>query len=61
MHAIYKLRDWLPIEKLSWNTLSLNPNAINLLEANPDTHQLVNYILFLLIALTTLVLINSYQ
>ena len=29
-----KLRDWIPIEKLSWRVLSENPNAIHLLEQN---------------------------
>jgi len=29
-----KLRDWIPIEKLDWSQLSLNPNAIHLLEKN---------------------------
>ncbi len=33
---VLKLRDWIPIEKLSWKYLSANPNAIHLLEANPD-------------------------
>jgi len=31
-----KLRDWTPIEKLHWKLLSLNPNAIHLLEQNID-------------------------
>ena len=30
------LLPWIDIEKLNWRTLSLNPGAINLLEANPD-------------------------
>ena len=30
-----KLRDWIPIEKLAPYMLSLNPNAIRLLEQNP--------------------------
>jgi hypothetical protein len=30
------LRDWIPIEKLDWKKLSGNPNAIKLLDANPD-------------------------
>ena len=33
---IYKLRDWIDINKLSWSLLSGNPNAIKLLEQNPD-------------------------
>ena len=32
----YKLKDWIPLEKLDWDYLSLNPNAIELLKANPD-------------------------
>ena len=31
-----KLRDWIPIEKLDWGNLSGNPNAIKLLDANPE-------------------------
>jgi hypothetical protein len=31
-----ELRDWIPIEKLYWKNLSGNPNAIKLLDANPD-------------------------
>jgi hypothetical protein len=30
----YKLKDWIPPEKLDWKKLSLNPNAIELLKAN---------------------------
>ena len=30
------LRDWIPIDKLSWKNLSGNPNAIKLLDANPE-------------------------
>jgi hypothetical protein len=32
----YKLKDWIPLEKLDWAWLSANPNAIELLKANPD-------------------------
>jgi hypothetical protein len=32
----YKLRDWIPLDKLNWGNLSLNPNAIDLLRENPD-------------------------
>ena len=32
----YKLKDWIPPEKLIWNLLSLNPNAIELLKENQD-------------------------
>ena len=34
----YKLKDWIPLEKLDWNVLSANPNdgAIDLLKANPS-------------------------
>ena len=38
---MYKLRDWIPIEKLKWQELSRNPNAIHLLEKNLD--KLHNY------------------
>ena len=31
-----KLRDWIQLEKLDWEMLSSNPNAIHLLEQNPD-------------------------
>jgi len=31
----YKLKDWIPPEKLDWNYLSENPNAIDLLKENP--------------------------
>jgi len=31
-----KLRDWVDKDKLNWNFLSLNPNAIELLKENPD-------------------------
>ena len=31
----YKLKDWIPPEKLDWNYLSANPNAIELLKENP--------------------------
>ena len=33
---MYKLRDWIPESKLQWWSLSENPNAIQMLEANPD-------------------------
>ena len=29
---IYKLRDWIDINKLNWNTLNLNNNAFELLK-----------------------------
>ena len=32
----WKLRDWIDKSKLNWSYLSLNPNAINLLEKNQD-------------------------
>jgi hypothetical protein len=32
----YKLKDWIPPEKLDWENLSLNPNAIEMLKENPD-------------------------
>jgi len=31
----YELRDWIPIDKLDWDNLVYNPNAIDLLDANP--------------------------
>jgi hypothetical protein len=31
----YVLKDWVPINKLNWNMVSKNPNAIDLLKANP--------------------------
>ena len=36
MQHYYKLRDWIPLEKLNWDCLSENPAAIHLLEQNPD-------------------------
>ncbi len=33
---IYKLRDWIDVDKLNLNCLSANQNAIHLLEQNPD-------------------------
>ena len=35
-YQFYKLRDWIPIDMLDWASLSANPNAIHLLEANQD-------------------------
>ena len=32
---IYKLRKWIDPNKIFWFHLSVNPNAIELLEANP--------------------------
>ena len=31
-----KLRDWIDINKIDWEYLSLNPNAIKLLKENKD-------------------------
>jgi hypothetical protein len=31
-----KLLDWIDESKIDWTLLSENPNAINLLEQNPD-------------------------
>ena len=31
-----KLRDWIPIDKLDWKILSINENAIHILEKNLD-------------------------
>jgi hypothetical protein len=36
MEDNYGLLDWINIEMLDWNELSLNPNAIQLLEANQN-------------------------
>ena len=33
---IWKLRDWINIDKINWNHLSFNINAIHLLEENQD-------------------------
>ena len=36
-HALeYKLLKWIDIHKLDWHLLSLNPNAIDLLEQNQN-------------------------
>ncbi len=32
----YKLRDWIPLENLYWAYMSENPNAVSLLEQNPE-------------------------
>jgi hypothetical protein len=32
----FKLLPWIPLEKLDWNNLSLNPNAIELLKEHPE-------------------------
>ncbi len=31
-----KLKDWIPIEKIDWRGLSVNPNAISMLEKHPE-------------------------
>ena len=36
MNKIYKLRDWINPDKLDWQILSFNPNAIELLERFQD-------------------------
>ena len=33
---MYKLKDWINIENINWECLSMNPNAIHLLEKNLD-------------------------
>ena len=33
---IYKLKNWVDINKIDWDELSENPNAIHLLEKNID-------------------------
>jgi hypothetical protein len=37
-----KLRDWVDIDKIDWSSLSLNPNAIELLKQNKDK---INWVL----------------
>lgn len=32
----YKFRDWKCLDKVDWRELSKNPNAIRILEQNPD-------------------------
>lgn len=36
MNIPYKLKDWVEFDKLDWFGLSINTNAIHLLEMNPD-------------------------
>ena len=36
LKPLYKLLDWIDIKNLDWMGLTRNPNAIDLLEANPD-------------------------
>lgn len=31
-----ELLDWFDIDKIHWGNMSLNPNAIRILENNPD-------------------------
>ncbi len=33
---VFKLRDWIDMDKIDWKWLSMNPAAIHLLEQNPD-------------------------
>ena len=35
---VWKLRDWIDINKLNWDYLCLNPNAIELLKENQDSY-----------------------
>ena len=35
-YKVWKLREWIDINKIQWNQLSANPNAIHLLEQNMD-------------------------
>ena len=40
---LYTLKSWVPIEKIDWDYLSFNPNAIEMLKRNPkliDWHRL---------------------
>ena len=32
----YKLSNWVPIDKISWEKITNNPRAIQLLEQHPD-------------------------
>ena len=45
-----KLRDWIDINKINWDFLSLNKNAIELLKANPDKidweELFINFLIF---------------
>ena len=34
--GIYKLKEWVNIERLDWSYLSENPNATHILEKHPD-------------------------
>jgi hypothetical protein len=36
MEQFMILRDWIDVDKINWSSLSENPNAIHLLEQNPD-------------------------
>ena len=36
MKYYLKLRDWIDVDKIDWEWLSENPNAIDLLEKNMD-------------------------
>ena len=36
MFKVYKLKSWIDKSKLDWDCLTLNPNAITLLEKNFD-------------------------
>ena len=38
MTQYYKLRDWIPLDKIDWSSMSKNPNpsAVNFLEQNID-------------------------
>jgi len=40
---MYKLLDWIDKSRLDWPSLSRNPNAIELLEANYDKIDWVHY------------------
>jgi hypothetical protein len=33
---MYKLKEWFDIKNIDWQNLTLNPNAIHLLEKNID-------------------------
>ena len=40
---IYKLRDWIDINNLDWDRLSLNPRSFNILGFYPDKINWTNY------------------
>ena len=61
----YKLRDWIPIKKLKWSSLSRNPKAINFLSKNLDrvvwNEFLKNPNFFMLLEKKTLESLHEYN